>query len=218
LRRPEGNITGFSVAEPSIAGKRLQLLKEAVPSLTRVAVIFNPETAATALSYISSIEAAAAALGVEAIKMPVRSAVDIVRGIDAFATTPNGGLLVLPPPPIPETIRQLVTQHVTFVGEAVLNAALLLLFVWTAGAFFRRSRWFPRVYIWEVLATVFAAPISGLWAAVTISMVTGQSIDELLKYSLDATELGRSTGAGVLGGLWILYLYKSKRVANTFVN
>jgi putative ABC transport system substrate-binding protein len=111
IARPEGNITGFSVAEPSIAGKRLELFKEAVPSLTRVAVIFNPETAATALSYISSIEAAAAALGVEAIKIPVRSAVDVVRGIDAFATAPNGGLLVLPPSPFPETIRQLVTQH-----------------------------------------------------------------------------------------------------------
>jgi ABC-type uncharacterized transport system substrate-binding protein len=111
IARPEGNITGFSVAEPSIAGKRLELLKEAVPSLTRVAVIFNPETAATARSYISSIEAAAVALGVEAIKTPVRSAVDIVRGIDAFATAPNGGLLVLPPSPFPETLRQLVTQH-----------------------------------------------------------------------------------------------------------
>jgi putative ABC transport system substrate-binding protein len=50
-------------------------------------------------------------LGVEAIKMPVRSAVDVVRGIDAFATPPNGGLLVLPPSPFPETIRHLVTQH-----------------------------------------------------------------------------------------------------------
>src|SRR4051794_36011408 len=44
IARPEGNITGFSVAEPSVAGKRLALLKEAAPDLGRVAILFNPET------------------------------------------------------------------------------------------------------------------------------------------------------------------------------
>jgi putative ABC transport system substrate-binding protein len=47
IARPDGNVTGFSVAEPDIAGKRLELLKEAAPRLVRVAIIFNPELAAT---------------------------------------------------------------------------------------------------------------------------------------------------------------------------
>jgi putative tryptophan/tyrosine transport system substrate-binding protein len=112
--RPEGNTTGFSTSEPSEAGKWLGLLKEAAPQLNRVAVVFNPEVALTSPSYIATIEAAAPALAVQAIiKMPVRNAVDIVRGIDAFATEPNAGLLMLPPPDAGnvETIIQLAAQH-----------------------------------------------------------------------------------------------------------
>jgi putative ABC transport system substrate-binding protein len=45
LARPGGNVTGFGVLEPSIMGKWLQLLKDVAPRITRVAVIFNPETA-----------------------------------------------------------------------------------------------------------------------------------------------------------------------------
>jgi ABC-type uncharacterized transport system substrate-binding protein len=81
IARPEGNITGFSSREPSIAGRCLQLLKEAAPRVTRVAIILNPD-AVSGPSYLSSIEAAAPALGVEALKTPVRNAVDTVRLID----------------------------------------------------------------------------------------------------------------------------------------
>jgi putative ABC transport system substrate-binding protein len=115
VARPEGNITGFSTLEPSVAGKWLELLKEAAPRLARVAVIFNVELSSSVASgYVSSIEAAAPAAGVQAIQTPVRNAVDIVHAIDAFAAEPNGGLLVLPPPPtttIRETILQLAAQH-----------------------------------------------------------------------------------------------------------
>ena len=44
LARPRGNATGFFGMEPSLGGKWLELLKEIVPGLRRVAVIFNPET------------------------------------------------------------------------------------------------------------------------------------------------------------------------------
>src|SRR6202011_6042752 len=44
LTHPGGNITGFTSFEPSVAGKWLDFLKQAVPGLTRVAVIFNPDT------------------------------------------------------------------------------------------------------------------------------------------------------------------------------
>jgi putative tryptophan/tyrosine transport system substrate-binding protein len=114
IARPEGNITGFSTLERSVSSKWLELLKEAAPRLARVAVIFNAELALTAPSYIASIEAAAPAFGVQTIKAPFRNAIDIVRAIDAFASEPNGGLLVLPPPPataIRETILQLAAQH-----------------------------------------------------------------------------------------------------------
>ncbi len=109
IARPEGNITGFSSREPSIAAKFLELLKEAAPRLTRVAVIFNPELTSVASRYIASIEAAALAFRAQVIKTPVRNAIDIVRAIDAFATKPNGGLLVLPPSPI-TAIRDMILE------------------------------------------------------------------------------------------------------------
>jgi putative ABC transport system substrate-binding protein len=114
IARPEGNTTGFSLTEPSIGGKWLELLKEAAPRVSRVALIFNPEMVATGPGYFASIEAAVPSLSLQAIKMPVRDAVDIVRGIDAFAATPNGGLPVLPPTPnaaIFDAILRLAAEH-----------------------------------------------------------------------------------------------------------
>ncbi len=115
VARPEGNTTGFSSAEPSIAGKQFQLLKEAAPRITKVAVIFNTDLVSQiALSYFASIEAAASASGVQAIQMPVRNAVDIVHAIDAFGAEPGGALMILPPPPtnaIRAAILQLTMQH-----------------------------------------------------------------------------------------------------------
>src|SRR5262249_29186533 len=115
IARPEGNITGFGSSEPTLPGKQLGLLKGASPQLVRVALIFNTELAGQiASSYFAAIDAAAAALSVRAIQMPVRNAVDVVHAVDAFATEPSGGLLILPPPPttgILEAILQLAAQH-----------------------------------------------------------------------------------------------------------
>jgi len=115
VARPEGNITGFSTLEPSIAGKWLELLKGAVPRLARVAVIFDAERSSPLSPiYISSIEAVAPAVGVQTIKTPFHSAVDVVHAIDAFAAEPNGGLVVLPPPnttAIREAVLQRAAQH-----------------------------------------------------------------------------------------------------------
>lgn len=115
IARPEGNTTGFTVIESSIAGKWLELLKEAAPQLTRVALLFHTELSSrVAPAYIESIEAAAPSFGVHTIKMPVRDAVDMVRAIDAFAGEPNGGLIVLPPPSsgaVLEATERLTTEH-----------------------------------------------------------------------------------------------------------
>jgi putative tryptophan/tyrosine transport system substrate-binding protein len=114
IRRPEGNITGFSFFEPSVVGKWLELLKEAAPRLVRFAIIFNPEMVLTVSRYLSPIEVAASALKASVVNTPVRNAIDIVHAIDAFAAAPGGGLVVLPPPPgrsIRNTILQLAEHH-----------------------------------------------------------------------------------------------------------
>jgi putative ABC transport system substrate-binding protein len=92
--RPEGNTTGFTSTVDSLIGKWLELLKEAAPHITRVALVFNPQT--VNVGYFPSIEAAAPLLGVQAIKTPVRDPLELVRAIDSFAAEPNGGLLVVP--------------------------------------------------------------------------------------------------------------------------
>ena len=94
IARPEGNTTGFSSTVDSLLGKRLELLKEAAPHITRVALVFDPQTVNVA--FFPSIEAAAPLLDVKAIKTPVRDPLELVRAIDAFAAEPNGGLLVVP--------------------------------------------------------------------------------------------------------------------------
>src|SRR5262249_28811344 len=114
IARPEGNITGFSIFEPSIVGKWLGLLKEAAPRLARVAIIFNPELTITPSRYLFPIKEAASALGLQAVNTPVRNVADIVHAIDAFAAVPNGGLRVLPPfniSSVRNTILQLSEQH-----------------------------------------------------------------------------------------------------------
>jgi putative ABC transport system substrate-binding protein len=94
--RPEGNTTGVTSRLPSIGGKWLELLKEAAPGLARVALIYN---ANPDVGYFPSIEEAARRLAVTAIKTPYSDAVDLVHGIDAFASEPSSGLIVLPPRP-----------------------------------------------------------------------------------------------------------------------
>jgi putative tryptophan/tyrosine transport system substrate-binding protein len=96
LARPGGNATGFFVAEPSLGGKWLELLKEIVPGLRRVAVIFNPETSTGSTPYLHSVETAAPLLSVEATGTPVHHAGDIELAISSLVREPGGGLIVLP--------------------------------------------------------------------------------------------------------------------------
>jgi putative tryptophan/tyrosine transport system substrate-binding protein len=98
IARPEGNVTGFSGVESSFAGKWLELLKEAAPHLTRVAILYHPELLSTGThsAYISVISAAGATLAVQPTETPIRDPIEIVRALDAYAAEPNGGLIILP--------------------------------------------------------------------------------------------------------------------------
>ena len=96
LARPGGNATGFFATEPSLGGKWLELLKEIVPGLRRVGVIFNPETSTGGTSYLHSVETAAPLFSVEATGAPVHHAGDIELAISSLVREPGGGLIVLP--------------------------------------------------------------------------------------------------------------------------
>jgi putative tryptophan/tyrosine transport system substrate-binding protein len=96
LARPGGNITGFVSFDAPLMGKWPQLLKEIAPSLTRVAVIFNPDTPPYAALLNRAIEAAAPSLGMTATFAPVRDDPRIEDAIAAQAREPGGGLICLP--------------------------------------------------------------------------------------------------------------------------
>jgi putative ABC transport system substrate-binding protein len=98
LARPGGNMTGLGAAEPPIMGKWLQLLKEIAPSLTRVAVIFNPDTQPYARFFYQEIETAAPTLGVTMTLAPVHDDAGIEDTIAVEARRPSGGLIALPDP------------------------------------------------------------------------------------------------------------------------
>jgi ABC-type uncharacterized transport system substrate-binding protein len=98
MARPGGNITGFTPFEPSLGGKWVQLLNEIEPRVTRVALLFNPNTAANAPSFVPSANAAGAALRISVTPTPVDTEPEIERAIAAFAQQPGGGVVILPDP------------------------------------------------------------------------------------------------------------------------
>jgi hypothetical protein len=72
FNRPGSNATGFAVAEPTQAGKWVELLKEIAPQVTRVAVLFNPAMATFAEFWLKPFRAAAPSFAMEVILAPVR--------------------------------------------------------------------------------------------------------------------------------------------------
>jgi putative ABC transport system substrate-binding protein len=96
LARPGGTITGFSAFDEPMMGKWLQLLKEVAPGVTRVAVIFNPDTAPFAPLFTRALEAAAPSLGMTVTLAPVHDDAGIEHAIATHAREPGGGLVTLP--------------------------------------------------------------------------------------------------------------------------
>ena len=89
LARPGGNVTGLSQTSADLGGKRLELLKELVPRLKRVAILWHPANL-TNLVQKKSVEVAARTTGVEIKSVPVQdpsqfgSAFEEARGVDAL--------------------------------------------------------------------------------------------------------------------------------------
>ena len=97
MSRPGGQVTGFTTLEGSLGGKWLELLKEVAPRVARVAVLFNPTTAAAfAEFFLKPLKAASASFGVEVVAAPVHDTTELESVIARQAREPNGGLIVLP--------------------------------------------------------------------------------------------------------------------------
>jgi putative tryptophan/tyrosine transport system substrate-binding protein len=93
LAQPGGNATGFLMFEYSLAGKWLGLLKEVAPGVTRVAVLRDP-TLTAGTGQFAVIQSVAPAVGADLRPIDVRYPGQIERAVAAFASTPNGGMIV----------------------------------------------------------------------------------------------------------------------------
>ena len=83
LARPGGNITGNTILGPEVAGKRLQLLKEVIPSLFRVAFLWNPDNASHP-AQLAELRVAVEALGIKLLPVPVRSSDELDNAFSAM--------------------------------------------------------------------------------------------------------------------------------------
>jgi len=79
LARPDGNVTGLSLQQSDLAGKRLELLREVVPALRRLAILANAGNPVTLLD-MRKVEAAAGPLGLTAVTVEIRRMEDIAPG------------------------------------------------------------------------------------------------------------------------------------------
>ena len=93
LARPGGNITGLTNLAPELSGKRLELLKESFPKISRVAVLWDPSTPGSVVTF-KETQIVAPALGVQLQSVEVRSPNDF-EGAFRSATTERAGALIV---------------------------------------------------------------------------------------------------------------------------
>jgi len=99
LARPGGNVTGLSTLSPETSGKRLELLKEVIPGLSRVALLWNPDSRGNLLDY-KQTEVAARALHVELQSIELSRVEDLDRAFSEVTKGRAQGLIVASGNPI----------------------------------------------------------------------------------------------------------------------
>jgi putative ABC transport system substrate-binding protein len=108
LAHPNGNMTGFTVQEPSLGPKWISLLKEVAPQLARIAVFFNSENSGSVLVFRSCADAAAK-FGVKVVAVQASEAAEVEAAFAMLAKQPNTGF-ILPPDPAVAVNRKLVIE------------------------------------------------------------------------------------------------------------
>src|SRR5262249_31184264 len=114
LARPGGNVTGLSIQQTDLAGKRLELLREVIPSLRRLAMLVNVGNPLAVLD-VGEVQAAARTLGLEVITLEIRRGEDITPAFDALKGRSEALYVVIDP---------LVNTHRIRINTLVLAARL----------------------------------------------------------------------------------------------
>jgi putative ABC transport system substrate-binding protein len=118
LAKPGGNVTGLSLQATNLAGKRIEFLREVLPQLRRLAIIFNVGNDQTVLE-MGETHAAARTLGLEVAPLEIRRAEDIVPAFEAVKSQADALYVV---------IDQLVVANRTSILTSALGARLPTIF------------------------------------------------------------------------------------------
>ena len=106
LARPGGNVTGLSQMTVELGGKRLELLKEMVPKLSRVAVLWEPQIAISTLAW-KEIQLPARQLGIELHSLEVRSTNDFDKAFEDAIRVRAGALAIMPGPVFTANLKRI---------------------------------------------------------------------------------------------------------------
>jgi putative ABC transport system substrate-binding protein len=144
LARPGANVTGLSLLDEDLDGKRIELLKAVVPGLTRLAMLWSANDLGMTLAY-SRVEVAARALGLSVQSLELRGADDLPGAFDA-ARRGRAEALIVTAQPFTQRLRaqilDLVAQHrlpAMYTLRAFADAGGLMAYGTSLSDLFRRS-------------------------------------------------------------------------------
>jgi putative tryptophan/tyrosine transport system substrate-binding protein len=113
LARPGGNITGLDQIAPELGGKRLELLKETVPKLSRVVVLWNPQNQTSTRNW-NDLQSPARQLGLSLHSLEVSNAGDLDKAFEVVTTARADALAMLPDPVFVANLKRVAdfaTKH-----------------------------------------------------------------------------------------------------------
>ena len=147
LARPSGNITGNSNLGPDLIGKRLEILKECVPGLARVAFLWNPDNDSN-LAFLEELIIAVPALGLQLISVPMRTSGQFERAFSAMMQRRPSAFVTTNDPLIQQHIRQIIdfmsTHRLPAMYQTKENVAAggLMAYGASLSDLFKRSAWY----------------------------------------------------------------------------
>jgi len=189
LARPGGNVTGLSNVSTELSGKRLELLKEAVPGLVRVAVLWNPDVRGAILDY-KAAEAAALSLRLQLQSLEVTSTEELDRAFSAVTSGRAQALMLAGQNPVSFSKRVEITSFALrnrlpsiFGTEAYVAAGGLMSYGTSGSDAYRRAA----VYVDKILKGAKPADLpveQPTKFALTINVKTAKALGLTLPRSL----------------------------------
>jgi putative ABC transport system substrate-binding protein len=106
LARPGGNLTGLDIFLPEVCTKRVELIREAIPTLIRAAILLNPANPSHLMA-LAAARRTASALGLELVPIEVTARDDIAAAITSLAARPASALVAIDDPLIISNVKQI---------------------------------------------------------------------------------------------------------------